>query len=110
MDGYGYTVYVYSNIKQLRKNGVRVKRDGDAGPGVFGEVILIHQNSHPCLVAKRWGDASQSSRLLPDLHRAQCINFHGNAMRWEGYQVEREGAAAYVQEWLITFISERPPG
>ena len=100
---------MYSNIKQLRKNGVRFKRDGDAGPGVFGELVLIHQSGQPCLIAKRWGDASQNSHLLPDLHRAQCMNFLGDTMRWEGYQVEREGGPAYVQEWLVTFISERPP-
>ncbi|WP_154668200.1 hypothetical protein [Pseudoduganella violaceinigra] len=100
---------MYSNIKQLRKNGVRFKRDGDAGLGVFGELVLIHHNGQPCLTARRWGDASQSNRLLPDLHRAQCMNFHGDGMRWEGYQVECEGGPAYVQEWLVTLISERPP-
>jgi hypothetical protein len=100
---------MYSNIKQLRKGGVRFKREGEAGPGVFGEVMLVHHNGYPCLQAKRFGDSSQDSELLAPLYSAVCRNFQGNVMRWEGFQAEREGSPAFFQEWLITIISDRPP-
>jgi hypothetical protein len=99
---------MYSNVKQLRQNGIRHKH-GPSGEGVFGEVMLVHHNGYPCLKVKRFGDASQDAKLLPDLWNAQCKNFQGNCMRWEGFQVEREGGAANFQEWLITIISDRPP-
>lgn len=104
-----YTVCMYSNIKQLRRNGIRFKREGEAGLGVFGEVMLVHHNGYPCLKAQRFGDASQDSQILAPLHRAVCVNFQRNILRFEGFQVEKEGAPAYVQEWLITIISDRPP-
>ena len=101
---------MYSNIKQLRRNGVRFKRDGEAGPGVFGTLELVHHNGYPCLKAKRWGDASQDNQLMPPLYGATCKNFQGNILRFEGFQREHENAPTYFQEWLVTILGERPPG
>ncbi len=100
---------MYSNIKQLRRGGVRWARDSDIGPGVFGVIQLVHSNGFIRLIATEWGNNSPNNRLLPDLWDVKCHNLHGNVMRWVGYQREHENAPTYFQEWLITFISEYPP-
>lgn len=88
---------------------MRLKRDSDIGPGVFGVVELVHSNGFIRLVATEWGNHSPNNRLLPDLWDVKCHNLQGNGMRWVGYQREHENAPTYFQEWLITFISEYPP-
>lgn len=104
-----YTVCMYSNIKQLRRYGVRLERESDIGPGVFGVVELVHSNCFIRLTATEWGNNSPSNRLLADLWDVKCHNLQGNTMRWIGYQREHQNAPTYFQEWLITFISEYPP-
>lgn len=61
------------------------------------------------LSAMEWGNNSPNNRLLPDLWDVKCHNFQGHMMRWIGYQREHDNAPTYLQEWLITFISEYPP-
>ena len=100
---------MYSNVKQLRHNGVRFRRDGEAGPGVNGAVQLVYHNGYACLQVLQWGNPNADGKLLPDLYNAVCRNFHGGGMRWEGYQRAHDKAPAYFQDWLITFVSERPP-
>jgi hypothetical protein len=56
-----------SNVKQLKRQGIRYKREGDAGPGVEGVLELAHHNGYPCLMIKRWADCSQDAALLPAL-------------------------------------------
>lgn len=107
--GWEYTVCMYSNIRQLRRNGIRLDRDSDIGPGVFGVIELVHSNGFCRLIAMEWGNHSPNNRLLPDLWDVKCQNFQGSGQRWLGYQREHDKAPTYVQEWLITFISERPP-
>ena len=100
---------MYSNVRQLRRNGMRFKRDGEAGAGVNGAVSLVHFNGYPCLQVHEWGNPNPDGKLLPPLVSAVCKNFQGNVMRFEGFQREHENAPAYFQEWLITIISDRPP-
>lgn len=102
-------VRLYSNIKQLRRNGVRLKRDADIGPGVFGVVQLCESGGYFRLVAMEWGNSSPDNRLLPDVWDVRCHNFQGKLMRWIGFQREHENAPTYFQEWLVPFISEYPP-
>lgn len=99
---------MYSNIKQLRRNGVRLTRDSDIGPGVYGVVQLIHSNGFTRLVATEWGNNSPNNKLLPDLWDVKCHNFQGSGQRWIGFQKDHEKGPTFFQEWLITFISEYP--
>jgi len=78
-------------------------------PVVYGEVSLAHLNGYPRLAVREWGNHSQDASLLPDLYVTKLGNWQGNAQRWEGFQREHPNASAFVQEWMITFLAERPP-
>lgn len=103
---------MYSNIKQLRRCGVkRSETDIANDPGVFGELTLHKVGGHLRLAVREF-DNPIAGDLFAPLFEAVCLGWGGSNMTWRGFQApanKNPDRAAYLQEWRVELISERPP-
>ena len=105
---------MYSNIKQVRRRGVRKsERDLANEPGVFGEITLFRIDGYPVLQVHASGGFADGQDLYPRLHEAVCTGMRDCFLVWRGWQ--REGnqddknGPTYLQEWRVEVIAMRPP-
>ena len=97
---------MYSNIKQLMRNGERLKEQ-DVGPGVYGEVSMVWWKGQPRLMVGVGDGMGTQGNLLPTLWFVECVMFQANEQHWSGWQRGANGKPVR-QEWKITYHCERP--
>lgn len=109
----GYTVRMYSKVKQLRQRGTR-RSDREIGSdaGTVGHLTLIRCNGHYELKLHAAGDDSRQVPMLPVLFDAAIVSMHGARMLFCGF--ERQGDQAdrkvptAMQEWAVEVMAEPP--
>ncbi|MBW3498891.1 hypothetical protein [Janthinobacterium sp. NKUCC08_JDC] len=105
---------MYSNVKQVRRRGVRKsERDLANEPGVFGEITLFRVGGYPVLQVHAPGGFADGKDLYPCLHEAVCTGMRDCFLVWRGWQregnQEDKNGPTYLQEWRVEIISMRAP-
>ena len=101
---------MYSNVKQLRYNGLRrPDQEFNNDPGANGRIQVVRVGGYVRISVERWGDHSPRSKLLPPLYDAYCEGWDGDLMRWCGYQRADDKSPTYLQVWIVRILGQRPP-
>ena len=105
---------MYSNIKQVRRRGVRkAERDLANELGVFGELTLFRIDGYLVLQVHASGGFADGRDLYPRLYEAVCTGMRDCFFVWRGWQrednQEDKNGPTYLQEWRVEVIAMRPP-
>lgn len=76
-------------------------------------LTLYRVGNHLRLALDQYGRQTMDATLLAPLWEPRCLGWHSAQMVWQGYQrglgQADEHAPAYLQEWRVVLIGERPP-